>query len=115
MKTVLKIAAGVVIGCTILIGGCTALIGGAANEASKALDKESKTHAITAKQYASAKLGNTRASIEKRFGKPDSTDSTEAAGIGKQDCIYYKQRGKLASLYQFCFNGKGKLEIKNAL
>lgn len=115
MKAILKIVAAILIASTLLIGGCAALLGGAANEASKELDKESKRHAITPKQYSGVALGDTRASIEKKFGEPESTDSTEAQGMGKQTCIYYKKRGHLASLYQFCFNGKGKLDIKNAV
>lgn len=42
MKTVMKIALGIVLACVLLIGGCMALLGGVANEVDKELKEEAE-------------------------------------------------------------------------
>lgn len=114
----MKVALGVMLGCTVLIVGCVALIGAGAQQ----VQKESDKTAITVEQYGSAKVGEiTRAQIEKRFGEPESAQDVQAAGVEgvpesalKQSCVYYNRKGKIASLFQFCFDGDGRLESKSS-
>lgn len=119
MKTVFKVVLGVLIGGLLLIGGCVALIGGAANEVDKELDKEQNENAITNDQARSVKLGTTRAEVEQKFGKPESTQESENEGLGADTCIYYNVKGgEVLDQWQFCFGGngnQGKLRNKNRL
>jgi len=118
MKTVLKIVLGIVLGFTVLIVGCVAIIGAGVDKAQKDSDKA----AITRAEYASVKAGpngNSRKRIESRFGEPQSSDDVQAEGVKgipesdfSQSCIYYSRKGELASLYQFCFDGNGRLRSK---
>lgn len=118
MKTVMKVALGIIIGCVVLIGGCAVIIGAGVDEAQKDSDKT----AITPAEYASVKTGpngNSRKRIISRFGKPQSSDDVQAEGVEgipesdfSQSCIYYSRKGDLASLYQFCFDGNDRLRSK---
>lgn len=116
MKTVLKVALGVILAAVVLIGGCAALIG-AGIEGAK--DESDKT-AITVEQYGSAKTGSsTRDQIEADFGTPKSSQDMQADGVEgipasdfSQSCIYYGRKGNLASVFQFCFDGSGTLQSK---
>lgn len=49
MKTIAKIAIGIVLGCVLLIGGCAVLVGGVANEVDKEMKKDAK-ESTTGKQ-----------------------------------------------------------------
>lgn len=112
MKTMLKVALGVVLGFTVLIVGCVALIGAGAQQ----VQKESDKTAITLAEYQSAKTGQiTRRKIEERFGAPQNAQEMRAEGIDgipdtdfEQSCIYYNREGHLASIFQFCFDGNGR-------
>lgn len=116
MKTVLKIALGILLAGVVMIVGCVALIGTAANEVQKDSDKT----AITLEQYGSAKIGEaTRSQIVADFGEPRSSDEIQAEGVAgipesdfSQSCIYYSRKGELASIFQLCFRGDGKLRSK---
>lgn len=116
MKTVLKVALGILLAGVVMIVGCVALIGSAANEVQKDSDKT----AITIEQYGSAKVGQaTRSQIEADFGKPRSSSDIQAEGVAgipesdfSQACVYYSRKGELASIFQFCFDGNGKLRSK---
>lgn len=118
MKTVFKVMLGIVLGFTVLIVGCAVLIGGAANEVQKQSDKTS----ITVVEYGSAKVGQaTRSQLEKRFGNPQTSDEIQTDDVSgipksafKQSCIYYNRTGQIASLFQFCFDGAGKLTSKSS-
>jgi hypothetical protein len=117
MKTVCKIATGVLVASLILIGGCVALIGAGVDEAQKESDKT----AITPAQYQSIKTGTKRSTVEAKLGEPQSRNefSTEIEGLGDEpigsECIYYGKQGEMLSLYQFCFDiNTGKLESKSA-
>lgn len=106
MKTVLKIALGIILGFTVLIVGCVALIGGAANE----VVKEAGKTAITAAEYAGATTGSlTREQAEQQFGKPSSVSesSTVVEGLEKpvgSECVVYNREGELASGFLMCFD-----------
>lgn len=117
MKTIFKIALGIVLGCVVLIAGCTALLGAGLDEA----QKESDRTAITPAQYQSIKTGQSRESVESKLGEPQSRDEweTEIEGLGEEpigsECIYYGRKGEFASIYQFCFDlSTGKLESKSS-
>ncbi|MGH2941914.1 MAG: hypothetical protein ACRDLN_03945 [Solirubrobacteraceae bacterium] len=116
MKTVLKVTLGIVLGCTVLIAGCAALIGAGVDGA----QRDSDETAITSAQYGNALVGGvTRSEIEADFGTPRSSDEIKTSGIDgipqsgfSQQCIYYSRKGELASLFQFCFDGDGRLRSK---
>lgn len=116
MRTVLKVMLGILLAGVVMIVGCAALLGTAANEVQEDSDKT----AITLQQYGSAKVGQaTRSRIEADFGKPRSSDEIQAEGVAgipesdfSQSCIYFSRKGQLASLFQFCFDGNGKLRSK---
>lgn len=122
MKTIFKIAAGILVACMVLIGGCVALVGGAANEVQKDSDKT----AITLKQYRSVGKGDTLSDVRARFGEPESADEVDQdlsaeeqqfIKKGEEDlkCVYYNRKGELASIFQFCFDGNGKYKSKSAV
>lgn len=52
MKTIAKIAIGIVLGCVLLIGGCVAVVGGVASEVDREMKKEAK-ESTTGKQAGS--------------------------------------------------------------
>lgn len=116
MKTVLKVALGILLACVILIGGCAALIGGAANE----VQEESDRSAITRQQYREVRTGDTKAEVEAKLGEPTSANefSTDVEGLDQpvgSSCIYYGRKGELLAGYQFCFDvNTDRLDSKSA-
>lgn len=108
MKTILKIVVGVVIAGIVLVVGLVALLGGAASE----IQKESDEHSITKEQYEQVKKGTSLKQVKADLGEPSDQQNTQMDGLGEQDCIYYNQKGDLASMYQFCFDNK-KLTSKS--
>ena len=119
MKTIVKIALGILLGAILLIGGCAVLLGAGANEAVKEIDRQQQANSITQQQYRSTKTGTTQKTIEKRFGEPSDaqefeTDIPELDAKSKSSCVYYNRRGgEIGDIYQFCFD-EGKLTSKNS-
>ena len=83
------------------IVSCVAIINHAANQ-----------HAITAAQFDSVQLGESRSQVEQDLGSPDSTQNFTNT-LGNRSCIYYRQKGHIGSRYQFCFNSD-QLDSKNS-
>lgn len=116
MKTILKIALGIILAIVLLVVGCTALLGAGVNEAQKESDKT----AITLAEYEATKTGDAMADVVARLGKPSSKDefSSEVEGLDEpvgSSCVYYNRDGQIASIFQFCFDVNGdKLESKSA-
>lgn len=116
MKTVLKIALGIILGLTVLIVGCSALFSAGVDEAQKKSDKT----AITSQDYSATKTGDLRRDVEARLGKPSSSNesSSEIEGLDEpvgSRCVYYNREGEIASLFQFCFDiNTDKLESKSS-
>ena len=116
MKTVVKVALGVVLGLTVLIVGCSALLGAGASS----VQKESDKTAITSQEYSATKTGDLRRDVEARLGKPSSRDefSSETKGLDEpvgSRCVYYNREGEFASIFQFCFDLEtDKLESKSS-
>lgn len=119
MKTMCKIAGGVLIALTVFIGGCVALLGAGVEEAQNESDKT----AITQEQYESVGKDDTLDSVKADFGEPEDRQDTELSldeeaekylgeGAGGMTCIYYNREGELASVYQFCFDGAGDFQTK---
>lgn len=113
MKTVCKVAIGVVIALVLLIGGCTAIVGVGVNEVSKEADK----YAITPEQWKTVKQGMTKKQVEKAIGEPNPDQQQEfesqlPESLGGEttslDCWYYAKPGQLGMpSYQVCFtNGR---------
>ena len=119
MKTVLKVALGIILAAAVLIGGCVALLGGAANEVADEIDKQQKANSITMQQFRETKTGTSRSQIEDRFGEPSDaqefeTEIPELDAKSKGSCVYYNRRGgELGDIFQFCFEN-GKLQTKNS-
>lgn len=82
MKTILKITAGILLACTVLIGGCTALVGAGASSVSKQMDKqEQATKASDAERKANmaqVKVGMTMSEVKSLVGQPSDTDESES-------------------------------------
>lgn len=125
MKTVLKIALGIILAVTILIVGCAALIGTSVNKAVKDVQKESDKTSITQAEYQSVKVGadgNTRDRIVSRFGEPQSQQDIQTGDVkgipdsaSGLECVYYNREGKIASLYQFCIDSEtGRVQSKSS-
>jgi hypothetical protein len=119
MKTVLKVALGILLAATVLIVGCVALIGAGADQVADDLEKQQRANSITLEQYRGVKAGTPQSEIEKRFGEPADAQEFEAE-IPELDtkssgsCIYYNRRGgDLGDIFQFCFDD-GRLTSKNA-
>lgn len=102
MKTIIKIIVGIVAASIILIVGLVALIGGAANE----VQKESDESAITQADFESVKKGSSMKEVKDQLGEPEDEQVTQMEGMKDSTCIYYNQKGDIASMYQFCFDGK---------
>jgi hypothetical protein len=122
MKTIFKIAAGILVAMCVLIGGCVALVGVGVDQAQKDSDKT----AITFKQYQSVNSKDSLADVKHQFGEPQSADEVdqdldasarEFIKDGEEDlkCVYYNRKGHLASIFQFCFDGNGKYQSKTAI
>ena len=114
MKTVLKVAGGIVAGVLILVVGLVACIGVAANE----VQDESDEHAITLAEFRAAAVGeDTESQLRRRFGPTadDQEFESRIEGIGgaTSSCISYNQEGELLTAYQFCFDASGVLESKS--
>lgn len=116
MKTIVKIALGIILAVVLLVAGCAALIGGAANEVQKGSDRT----AITQEQYRQVKTGDRKSDVEAALGEPKSADefSTDIEGLDKpvgSSCIFYGRKGEIAAGYQFCFDvNTDKLESKSS-
>lgn len=117
MKTVLKVAIGVILGIVLLVVGCTALLGAGLNEA----DKEQKKKGITAKEFRSVKRGATEKQVRRKLGKPEDAQEFEQeipeldTGPQKSSCIYYPEKGKgigEGKSFQLCFDNR-KLTSRN--
>ncbi len=114
MKTVFKIAAGIILALVVVIGGCAALIGAGVNEA----EDDAQEHAITKSQFDSIDQGSTQSEVEKELGDPSDDQEFESRFGGKtqgSSCIYYNEKGAElfeGDSYQFCFTNE-KLDSKN--
>ena len=119
MKTVVKVALGVILGLTVLIVGCAVLLGAGADQVADEIDKQQKANSITLTQYRGAKTGTRQSTIEKRFGEPSDAQEFESEipdldARSKGSCIYYNRRGgEIGDIFQFCFDD-GRLTSKNA-
>lgn len=122
MKTIFKIAAGIIVACVVLIGGCAVLIGAGADKVQRDSDKT----AITYRQYESVNSHDTLSDVKQQFGVPQSADDVDQdltaeeqrfIRKGEEDlkCVYYNRKGHLASIFQFCFDGNGRYRSKSAI
>lgn len=120
MRTVVKIALGIVLGLTVVIVGCSAILGAGVDKAQKNSDRT----AITPADYRAVTSSDSRQQVIDRLGKPQSADEIDqtlpkdlrtAVKKGEEDlaCIYYGRKGHLASIFQFCFDGNGKCQSKS--
>jgi hypothetical protein len=116
MKTVVKIALGILLALVVLIVGCTALVGSAGND----VQEDSDRTAITQSQYRQVKTGDQRSDVEAQLGDPERADefSSEIEGLDKpvgSSCISYGRKGQLLSGFQFCFDvNTDRLESKSS-
>jgi hypothetical protein len=118
LKTVVKVALGLVLGMVVLIGGCVALIGAGVDDA----DDEQRKKGITLREFRSVSMGSSRADVRAELGKPEDAQEFESAGIEGLDntasrgsCIYYPEKGKglfEGRSFQLCFTD-GRLDSKN--
>jgi hypothetical protein len=117
--SIVKIALGIILAFTIIIAGCVALLGTGVDKAPNNSDKT----AITTGQYDQAQTGTwTKSQTISAFGTPQDAQDMQAAGIqGVPDsgfsasCIYYGEKGHLASAFQFCFDDRAILSTKLAI
>lgn len=118
MKTILKIALGIVLGVVVLIVGCSALFAAGVDEAEDERTKEG----ITRAEFRSVKQGTRQRAVRQRLGKPESAQEFEQQipeiqnTPRRSSCIYYPERGKPlfeGRSFQFCFDA-GRLTSKNA-
>jgi hypothetical protein len=100
MKTILKIAIGVIVAVVVLIILLVVLLGAGAHQAQKDNDKT----AITLKQFHSIKKGADMDDVIGTLGKPQDKQHQEIDGMPDSDCIYYNKKGEFLGTYQFCFD-----------
>lgn len=116
MKTVVKVALGIILACVILIGGCVALIGSAATDVQEDSDKT----AITREQYRQVQTGDTKSEVEDLLGEPSDASefSSDIEGLDQpvgSSCLYYGRKGEVIAGYQFCFDvNTDKLESQSS-
>lgn len=116
MKTMLKVALGIVLGVVILIVGCGLLISSGVDDA----EEERDATAISRQQFRSVKTGTPRREVIDKFGQPSDrqTFENEIEGLGSSrgSCIYYNEKGQElfeGATFQLCFEN-GRLQSKNA-
>ncbi|MBA3358322.1 MAG: hypothetical protein H0U20_02575 [Thermoleophilaceae bacterium] len=118
VKTILKVALGIVLGLTVLVVGCVAVIGAGVDEA----EKERQEEGISLGEFRDTQQGASERQVRDRLGKPESAQQFENQIPELQDqpsrssCIYYPERGKPlfeGRSFQFCFD-EGRLTSKNA-
>ncbi len=117
MKSVLKIALGIILALTVLIVGCVAIIGGRVDETVDGVIEISDKFSITQAEFQSVKVGprgDTRGRIMSRFGEPQSgLESETPEGF---ECISYNREGTLTSFYQFCIDPEtDRVQTKSSL
>jgi hypothetical protein len=106
MKTIVKIALGLVLGAVLLVGGCAAIIGAGVEE----VESQGVTDAAVKALPANAK----REEVEAELGEPSTDQETDMEGRDfDSSCIYYSRKGDLAGMWQLCFDGRGRLEARN--
>ena len=112
MKTFLKVALGIALGCVLLFVGCGALVGAGFN----AVVEEADRHAITQTQFDSVKTGargNSRKRILARFGEPQPVEEVQDdLPAGETDCVYYNHKGQILLTYEFCFDEHDRVSSK---
>lgn len=120
MKTVLKVALGMMLGGLVLIAGCAALIGAGADKVSKDLDRQQQAHAISLAKFRGVKHGWTERQVIGYVGKrPQDRQEFEGENAlsrepANSSCIYYNRAaGRPGDLFQFCFE-QGRLRSKNS-
>jgi len=97
-----------ILGALLIVVGIVAVIVSLGSAGSKS-EKSSKQ--VNPAQFHALKMGTPESRVRHLFGKPERTDATEVSGY-KQTCWYYGILAQSGS-YQFCFNGKNRLEVKN--
>lgn len=116
MSTVLKIVLGILIAALLLIGGCVALIGVGLEGVDEEFDKQQAESAISNGAARSIENGTSKSDVIEELGRPRSTDESDVEGLGKSECIYYGvEGGDALTQWQFCFDGKDRLESKMRL
>ena len=113
MKTFVKVALGIALGCVLLFVGCGALVGAGFN----AVVEEADQHAITQTQFDSVKTGargNSRRRILARFGEPQQVEVQDDRRASERDCIYYNRKGQFLVTYELCFDEHDRVFSKIA-
>lgn len=115
MKTVLKVALGIILGLTVLIVGCAVIVGVGVNDAVDKVDKDNQKTAVTQAQIDRIKPGKSRASVERLLGKPAADDiQTSVTSDGKDVTVYYPvKNGNLLDRYQINYGTNGIVESVN--
>lgn len=118
MKTILKIALGIILGLVVVIVGCSALFAAGVDEA----EDEATRNGITIREFRSVEQGTRQRAVERRFGEPEDSQEFEQEipelqdGPSRSSCIYYPEKGQPlfeGRSFQFCFDER-RLTSKNA-
>lgn len=117
MKTVLKVALGVILAIVLLVVGCSALLSSGIDQA----EEDQKKKGITLQEFRAVKQGTRQTQVVADLGKPESAQEFESQIPELEDkpsrssCIYYPEKGQAlleGRSFQLCFDG-GKLTGKN--
>jgi len=112
MKTVVKIALGVLIAGVLLIGGCIALIGTSIDQGFKDVEKDRQAKAVSQSQIKDIKRGSSRRSVQRKLGKPENVQESNDES-GRVVYLYYPVNGgEELDQWQLVFEGN-KLTAKN--
>ena len=113
MRTVVKIALGIILAGVVLIAGCAVLFGAFVSEVDKGVREEGQKNAISRSDAARVKKGMSRREVVEILGKPRDTQTSEDE-LGKTTYLYYNVKGGGGALnqWQFVFEN-GKLRAKN--
>jgi hypothetical protein len=110
MRTIFKVALGVIVGGAVLIVGCAAVIGVGVEEAVR----ETERSGVSDQAVKSLPEGATRQEVEESLGEPMDDQELDAKGREfDASCIYYQRKGDLTGMWQLCFDADGKLESRN--
>lgn len=109
MRTVIKVAAGVLLAAGVLIGASVGLLGLGLNGAQKTSDR----NGITRAQFDQIHTGMSEAEVKAVIGNvPEASTTSYSATaadvkIGER-CLHYNEIGRLISIYQLCFDEGGR-------
>ncbi|MEJ7656894.1 MAG: hypothetical protein WKF33_07680 [Thermoleophilaceae bacterium] len=92
MRTVVKIALGVLLAGVVLIAGCAVVFGAFVSEVDKGVQEESQKNAVSRSEMREVKRGMSRREVVRLLGQPRDTSESEDE-LGREVMLFYNVKG----------------------